>query len=98
VAFPLSLPVVGDGRIPRHREDQSTATSGLRYHCKRIQRRAARSSMSARTFSAEGRMLASTQTAKRFSDHRGRKSTVEIAVRPSGKLLYVSNRGYDSIV
>jgi 6-phosphogluconolactonase len=31
-------------------------------------------------------------------DYRGRQSTAEIAVHPTGKFLYASNRGHNSIV
>jgi hypothetical protein len=75
VAFPLSLPVVGDGQLPRHREDhvyrlirasqplQETLPFGGARRFLEV----------CRDLSAEDRMMASTQTATRFA--RGRKST-----------------------
>jgi hypothetical protein len=42
-------------------------------------------------------MMASSKTATRFADHRGRKSTAEIAVRSSASSS-TSHRGYNSIV
>jgi 6-phosphogluconolactonase len=56
------------------------------------------SSVTAFSYQAKNGTLSSLQTISALpKDYTGRKEAAEIAVHPSGKFLYTSNRGHDSI-
>lgn len=56
------------------------------------------SSVTAFSYNAKSGTLAKLQTLSALPPHySGRKEAAEIAVHPSGKFLYTSNRGHDSI-